>query len=68
MFEDDLSDVESHQKWYKEYHPGGILGITWKSLPKKTLSVPPCTRSTGFYVLGLLSRERGVETTKPVLY
>jgi hypothetical protein len=48
MFEDDLSDVESHQKWYEEYHPGGILGITWKSLLKKPLSVPPCTRSTGF--------------------
>jgi hypothetical protein len=28
MFEDDMSDVESHQEWYEEYHPGGILGIT----------------------------------------
>ena len=25
--EDDLSDVESDQKWYEEYHPGGILVI-----------------------------------------
>jgi hypothetical protein len=48
MFDDDVSDVESHQKWYKEYHPGGILWTTWKCGQKIPLYIPPCTWSTGF--------------------
>jgi hypothetical protein len=28
MVEDDISQVESHDQWYKEYHPGGIFGKT----------------------------------------
>jgi hypothetical protein len=48
MVEDDARHVENYWYWYKEYHPGGIFGITQKCAILKPLYIPPCTRSTGF--------------------